>query len=673
MVQILEIVLAENAGFCYGVKRAIEIAEEAACERSIKTLGPLIHNNQEIERLKKKGIISSSSDEVKEGDTILIRSHGVGPEVIRCLEDKGCIIIDATCPNVKKIHEKAMESVKKGYQVVILGDKNHAEVRGIKSWTENSAVVVRDKSELSCVPLSEKVAVMAQTTEKEARFEELVQSLKSRVSDLKIYPTICGATRIRQQQAKELAQKVEVMIVIGGKHSSNTNKLVEICKGYKIPCYHIEEPGELQPRWFLKKALVGVTAGASTPDWIIKEVISNMEEIKEQNVLEQEQEVAQVNEQQLSEDELSFKTFQAGDLVKGKVVKVSADEVLVDIGGKAEAILPAAELAYGRINPIETISVDQEFIVEVLKEDKEGNTIVSRKKAAIDEAYNKLEKAKENDEIITATATEVVKGGLLVDVGVRGFVPASQVDRSFVEDLSVYLNKELKVKVIELDKDNRKAVLSQRIVLDEEAEREKEALWNKIEEGQVRKGVVRRLTNFGAFVDIGGIDGLLHVSEMSWGRINHPSDVVKENDEIEVYVLKLDREKGKVSLGLKQLIKSPWEEARDKYQEGMIVHGKIVRVASFGAFIELEQGVEGLAHISQLSVKRVSKVEDILSVGQEVDAKIIEFNPERKRLSLSLKDVITDKEQAEYRAFLSQQNEGSLATIGELIKQSKEL
>lgn len=655
----MKIVLAEHAGFCYGVKRAIQMAEEAALVKPVKTLGPLIHNKQETQRLKVKGIISSSLEEIKEDEIVLIRSHGVGPEIITHLENRGCKIIDATCPNVKKVHDKAREAAQEGYQVVILGDIEHAEVQGIKGWAGDKAVVVSDKTEIADTELTSKVAVLAQTTEKETRFRDLVQYLETKVDDLKIYPTICGATRIRQQEAKELAQKADIMIVIGGKHSSNTNKLVEICRGYDVPCYHIEEPGDLQSSWFRGKALVGITAGASTPDWIIKEVVGKMEDIKEQNT--QEQEIGNV------------KAYQNGELVNGKVVKISADEVLVDIGGKAEAILPAAELSYQRVDPNENVSVGEEILVEIIKEDKEGNIIVSRKKAALDEAYNKLEAAMEKDEIVTASVIEVVKGGLLVDVGVRGFVPASQVERSFVEDLSVYLNKELKMKVIELDKEKNKAVLSQRKVLDEEAEEAQKALWAQIEEGQVRKGVVSRLANFGAFVDIGGIDGLLHVSEMSWGRIAHPSEVVNENDEIEVYVLKVDREKGKVSLGLKQLIKSPWEKASEKYQEGMIVHGKIVRTAPFGAFIELEPGIEGLAHISQLSVKRVSKVEEFVSVGQEVDAKVIEFNPDKKRLSLSLKDVITDKEQAEYRAYINQQAEGSLATIGELIKQNNNM
>jgi len=375
-----------------------------------------------------------------------------------------------------------------------------------------------------------------------------------------------------------------------------------------------------------------------------------MEEIKEQLDAAEEQ-MPSMN------DDTYFRSFQTGDLVKGKVVKVTSDEVLIEIGGKSEGIVPNSELAYRKVDPRELVAVGDELLVEVLKEDKEGNIILSRKRAVLDEALDKLEKAKAEGSILTARVTEVVKGGLVADVGIRGFVPASQVDRSFVEDLSQYLGKDLRLKVLDMDRDAKKVVLSQKIVLEEEYQQQKKAIWSELAEGQTRKGTVKRLAAFGAFVDLGGVDGLLHVSEMSWTHVKDPAQIVKVGDELEVYILKIDREKEKVSLTLKQLLKSPWELAQEKYQVGQVCEGKVVRIVPFGAFIELEPGLEGLAHISQLSAKRVNKVEDVLKAGQLVKAKILEINEEKKRISLSLKEVETDTEKAEYQAYLEQQPE----------------
>lgn len=747
----MKIILAEHAGFCFGVKRAIEMAEETAQKQKVICWGPLIHNRQETDRLEKMGIITGKEENPCAGtngnEAVIIRTHGVGPGVITRLKEEGREVIDATCPHVKKAQSAAIEARQEGYRVIILGDKNHAEVRALQEWTDDTAIVVGSWHDLEGMELPERVAVMAQTTEKEARFHDLVSYLKEKAPQVKVLSTICAATQLRQNTALELARSVEMMVVVGGRHSSNTRKLSEVCRDVNSNTYLIEEAGELNPCWLEGKKTIGITAGASTPAWIIKEVIQKMENYMEQKESigveerkpdkdsqdelriktestaaittadeqaetvntessmgqeqvseaeqkgEEESEVPQGEETLGQEEEtrdlrssdeqmqdqdiqdmhgqLDFRSYKPGDIVKGSVVKVSADEVLVDIGGKSEGIVPAEQFAHRRVDPRDYVLPGQEILVEVLKEDKEGNILLSYKRARLEEALSKLEEAREKGEIITAPVIQVVKGGLLVDAGIRGFVPASQVERFFVEDLNQYLNKELRLKVVELDRKNKKAVLSQRAVFEEEYQRQKDALWSELEEGQTRKGTVRRLANFGAFVDLGGIDGLLHVSEMGWGRINKPSDVVQEGDEIEVYVSRIDRSKGKVSLSLKGLLEDPWNKMLDKYRAGMVIEGTVVRTAPFGAFIELEKGIDGLAHISQLSTKRVNKVEDVVNVGQQVTAKITEVDPEKKRISLSLKDVVTDAEKAEYEKIMEHQPQ-DVVTIGEILKDNKE-
>lgn len=689
----MKILVAENAGFCFGVKRAIELAENGAKSGKIKTIGPLIHNNKEIERLESLGVYSSGLDEIEANDTVLIRTHGVGPEIYEELAKKSARTIDATCPFVSKAQQMATQAINEGYQVIILGNQEHPEVQGICSWTGNTALVVKSWHDLKdAAELPDRVAILAQTTEKEEKFLELAEHLRVRVKDLKIIDTICTATKLRQQAVEKLAQQVDVMLIIGDKHSSNTRKLWEICQKHNTPGYLIEDPVELQANWFLGKNSVGISAGASTPAWIVEEVKKKMEELKEQlatveettgtpaeqaetTVGNDEAAGAQAgnNEQMPSlDDDIYFRDFQPGDLVKGKVVKVTADEALVEIGGKSEGILRNTEFTYRKVDPREVVAVGDEILVEVLKEDKEGNILLSRKRAAIEEAYNKLEQANNNNEIITAKVTEVVKGGLVVDVGVRGFVPASQVERAYVEDLSQYLNLELQLKIIELNRDAKKVVLSRRVVLEEEYQKQREALWNELAEGQVRKGTVKRLTSFGAFVDLGGIEGLLHVSEMSWTHVKSPADVVKEGDELEVYIIKVDRENERISLSLKNLLKSPWELAQEKYKAGMICEGKVARIVPFGAFIELEPGVDGLVHISQLANKRVNKVEDVLKAGETVKVKILEIDPEKQRISLSIKEAAADLESSEVQAFIEQQpEEEASVTIGEILQEDE--
>jgi (E)-4-hydroxy-3-methyl-but-2-enyl pyrophosphate reductase len=691
--RLLKIIIAEHAGFCFGVRNAVLTAEKAARNGPVFSLGPLIHNQQETTRLEKLGV--KEKIDTKQESSVLIRTHGVGPQVYTKLKKQGQKIIDATCPHVRKAQMAAKEAQEQGYQVFVLGDKNHAEVQGIVAWTEDKAVVIASLEELKKLELQDRVALLAQTTETENRFNELISYLQTKVTDLKILPTICSATRIRQAVAAKLAQEVDLMIVVGGQHSSNTKKLTEICQKY-VSTYQVEKAQDLQFCWFQNKKKVGVTAGASTPDWIIKEVVEQMEEFKENNQgenteeikVENQGETIKQNQEEIEEttsektdeltqstvnldDQISIQTFQPGDLVKGTVVQVSSEEALIDIGGKSEGVLPVTEFTNYKADLNKELQVGEEILVEVIKKDKEGNIILSRKKAYFNEVMDKLEQAQKAGEIIEAPVTDIVKGGLLVDVGVRGFVPASQVERFFVKDFKEYLQKTLRLKVLELDKEKRKVVLSQRVVLEEEYKKQKAALLSELAEGQTRKGIVKRLTNFGAFVDLGGIDGLLHVSELGWGRVNHPSDVVQEGDEVEVYVLNVDPEKEKVSLSLKELLPDPWQETVKKYKVNSIVTGKIVRIVSFGAFVELEPGLDGLVHISKISKQRIEKVSDVLKVGQEIKVKIMEIDPDKKRFSLSIKDVVADEEETKYASYLQQQDSQDTVTIGDLIKENQ--
>ncbi|MDD2432335.1 MAG: bifunctional 4-hydroxy-3-methylbut-2-enyl diphosphate reductase/30S ribosomal protein S1 [Clostridia bacterium] len=679
----MEIIVAEHAGFCFGVRNAVLTAEETARNGPVFSLGPLIHNQQETARLEKLGI--KEKTELTEEGSVLIRTHGVGSHVYSQLKKQGRKIVDVTCPHVRKAQMVAKEAHEQGYQVFILGDKSHAEVQGIVAWTENKAMVIASLEELKKVELQDKVALLAQTTEKETRFKELVNYLETKDIDLKILPTICSATRIRQTVAAKLAQEVNLMIVVGGQHSSNTKKLAEICQKY-VPTYQVEKAQDLQFCWFQNKFKVGVTAGASTPDWIIKEVVEQMEEFNENMQGENTEKTMDVNQGEAMEqnqkeeltsnavnldEQISIQTFQPGDLVKGTIVQVSSDEALIDIGGKSEGILPVTEFTNYKIDLTEELQVGEELLVEMVKKDKEGNIILSRKKAYFNEIMDKLEQVQKADEIIEAPVTEIVKGGLLVDVGIKGFVPASQVERFFVKDFKEYLQKTLRLKILELDKEKRKIVLSQRVVLEEEHEKQKAALLSELAEGQTRKGVVKRLTNFGAFVDLGGLDGLLHVSELGWNRVNHPADVVQEGDEIEVYILKVDSEKEKVSLSLKELLLDPWQEAIKKYTVNSIVTGKVVRIVAFGAFVELEPGLDGLVHISKIAKQRIEKVSDVLEIGQEIKVKIMGIDPERKRISLSIKDVVADEEETKYASYLQQQDSQDTVTIGDLIKENQ--
>lgn len=637
--------IAPHAGFCFGVKMAIQKGEELVKSGHvpIATLGPLIHNPQEVRRLESLGIYARDTFEEISEKTVLIRTHGVAPSVYDEAAKRGLELYDCTCPFVNKVQKIAHEHSQDGYLVLILGNRNHPEVQGILGWAGEKGIAFQDIAELEQVELRGcKVCLVAQTTENLERFEEAVKMLKQyEISQLAVFNTICSATRERQNAALELAGTVDFMLVIGGLNSANTQKLANICRQNGCRTEHVESVDEIDIRWFDNVENVGITAGASTPDWIIREVIFKMEELTMEQGLESYGVVGDIG---------------IHDIVTGTVVKIDNDEVLVDIGGKSEGIIPIRELSFTKnVNPEEIVKVGDEIRVMVIKEENnEGNVLLSKKRVDQVEAVEKLEALYNEGAVIEAPVVDVVKGGVIVDIGTRGFVPASRLDIKYIEDIKSFVGQTLKFKIIKFEPEARKIVLSRREILEEEEKARKEQVWASIEEGQTRKGTVRRLAAFGAFVDLGGVDGLLHVSEMGWGRVKNPGDVVKVGQEIEVYILAIDQEKGKISLGLKQLIANPWDTAAEKYAVGNEVSGKVVRIVPFGAFVMLEDGVDGLVHISQISWDRVEKVEDALQIGQEISAKVLELDVENKKISLSIKQM-TEKPAKEAPAAVAEE------------------
>jgi (E)-4-hydroxy-3-methyl-but-2-enyl pyrophosphate reductase len=653
---VLIVKRAEKAGFCFGVKRALDMAERTVETSSAVSLGPLIHNQQVVKRLEDRGIqVVNALEEAKADQALIIRSHGVAPSVYQNAENERIKIVDATCPFVQKAQSLAAESAKLGQQVIVVGDKHHPEVQGILGWAGIMAIPIQTVEEARELPFYPHLAVLAQTTQLAESFAEIVEELKQHTENLTVHNTICNATAERQKSARELAEVVDVMIVVGGRNSANTRKLSTIC-AERTKTYLIETADELEHVWFAEASSAGLTAGASTPDWIIEEVYKKMSEMNDDGM-------------DMASWDASFQELHLGALVTGKVVKITNDEVFVDIGWKSEGVIPLAELRVARqTRPEEVVSIGDEITAVVIRvENSEGHTVLSKRKADEAGAQERLKKLAESKEEIQANVIDVVKGGLVVDVGMRGFVPASQIQLGYVEDLNQFMGQTLRLRMIEFDPAKRKVILSQKAILEEEKVEKRKHLLETLHEGDTVSGVVRRMADFGVFVDIGGLDGLLHISDMSYSRIKHPSEILQVGDNVEVQVLKLDQGTGKLSLGLKQLKQSPWEQAAQKYPLGSIVNGKVVRIVTFGAFVQLEDGVDGLIHISQISEHRINKVEEVLKVGDLVSAKVIECKPEAKRISLSIREGIAEANKAQNQEALAEQPEVKSMTIGDAL------
>ncbi len=641
----MEIILDENAGFCFGVKKAVDKAFKEADnkhDRKIYTYGPLIHNNQVITKLKELGIQSVNEiEELNDSDSeLIIRSHGIAEEKYRVFEEKGFKYIDCTCPYVSAIHKKVKDYYQKGYKIFIVGDKDHPEVIGTNGWCEYSAHILDDEKVVDKLPIYDKICLVAQTTITKRNWDSVVDAIQKKYKNAIIFNTICSATEKRQESAEQLSKNVDCMIIIGSKESSNTNKLYHICKNNCENAYHIENAEEMPIDALKKFRKIGITAGASTPDWVIKEVIGKMQEIND-NVIENQ-------ETMMEEYEKTMRRINSGETVKGSVIMVTDNEVMVNIGYKSDGIIKKEDYTWEPdVNLKDLIKAGDEIEVVIVSiNDGEGNVVLSKKLFDAEKNWHKIEAAFNDKTPIEGIVREIVRGGAIVELmGIRGFMPASHFDIRYSEDLSGYVNTRVKVNVIEFDPEKRKVVVSRKLLLKKEQEINEKAVWETIEAGQKLTGEVKRLTDFGAFVDIGGVDGLIHISELSWSRVKHPSEVVKPGNKVEVVVLSVDKDKRKISLGLKQLLPEPWAAAGDKYKVGDIVEVKVLRFSNFGAFVELEAGIDGLVHISQISDKRISKPADVLNIGDIVKAKIIDIKPEEKKISLSIRELIETTEE----------------------------
>ena len=628
-----KIILASHAGFCFGVRRAVETAAAAA---PAITLGPIIHNPQMVAELERDGVVSVPDTEaVPEGARVVIRSHGVGRSEIDRLLSKRCDIRDATCPFVKRIHDMAAEASAAGIRVIVIGEREHPEVAGILGWTNGMGYTVMTEADINALPEMDRALVVSQTTMVREVCDHLKELIGRRVQHMDYHATICPATQDRQDEAVQIASRADVMIIIGGRQSSNSKKLYHLAKRYCERSYFIETAAELANIRIHASDIIGITAGASTPDCIIKEVVARMNDI-EKKVLEDTQEQAAMS---MEDVEKTLVQLRPGQVVTGTVVQITDDEVCVNVGYKADGLVKKSDLSST------DVKVGDEIEVEVVKvNDGEGNVLLSQKNIINRKAWEDIVAKQEAGEFVEGVGKEAVKGGLLADVmGVRTFIPASQLSLRYVEKIDEFVGQPMTLKIIEIDKAKKRIVASRKAVLvAEEAERKKE-LWNNLEVGSIVKGTVRRLADFGAFVDIGGIDGLVHVTDLSWGRVKHPSDVVSVGQEIDVKILNVDPERERVSLSYKQTQPRPWTVAGEKYPVGSIVEGKVVRITTFGAFVELEPGLDGLVHISQCALTRIAKVEDAVNVGDIVRVKVLDVNTEAKRISLSIREVLEDE------------------------------
>lgn len=633
-----EIIRANHSGFCFGVKRAIDKTEEQIREKKDKrifTCGPLIHNRYVTDGLSARGVNSiDHPKEAETGDVIIVRSHGEGKDFYSEAEAKGLEIVDATCPFVSKIHQLVKEAFDAGKKIVIIGDKNHPEVVGINGWCNHQGIMVNSAEDAESIKQGP-VFVVCQTTIKIELLQEILAVFDAHHVAYDVHNTICNATRERQDSCDALSKEVDGMVIIGGKDSSNTRKLYEISKKNCNKSYFVENIQDLPLKELQKCNKIGVAAGASTPECVIKEVIANMSEMitSEKNSMEDF----------MDEIDASLRLPRSGEIVDGKVHQVTEKEVIVNMGCKKDGILPVEEITLEEGQKLTDLFKEgDEIQAKVVKtDDGDGGILLSKKKLEINEHWNEINDALENKSTINVKVVKQVNGGVIaVYKEVSGFIPLSQLSDKFVENADEFLGQTLDVRVTRVDQRRGRVVFSHKIILSEEKQKLIAAIWEGLNVDDIVEGTVMRFTDYGAFVDLGGIDGLLHISEISWGKLKHPQEVLKIGDTVKVKILSMNEEKGKISLGLKQTMPEPWSVIEENYQVGQIVSGKVVQIKEYGAFIELEPGLDGLVHISEVAHKRVTNIADELSIGQDVDAKILEIDTERKRISLSIKETL---------------------------------
>lgn len=636
----MNVTVAKSAGFCFGVDRAVKVVYSLLDEgKKVYTLGPIIHNPQMIEELNARGVtILDTIENAPKDGTIVIRAHGIPREITDTLQQEQYCFVDATCPFVAKIHSLVEKAVEQGQGVFIFGDPNHPEVIGIRGHCDGECFIFQNHREFDDFTnnfpkwKNKPVTVVVQTTFNVAEFKNCLKILKRVYTNATIFDTICNATVSRQSEAVELAKKSDLMVIIGGKHSSNTVKLFDVCKDL-CDTVLVESADELPLEKVRAANNVSITAGASTPAAIIKEVlhIMSVEKIEEMN-----ENFAEMLEE-------SLKSFDTNDKVHGVVVGVYPNEVTVDVGRKQAGFIPANELSSDpNAKPEDLVKVGDELDLLIMRtNDQEGTIMLSKKRLDAQKGWEVIAQAEEEGTVVTGVVTEIIKGGVIaVTNGVRVFIPASQATASRGDSLDELLKKEVQFRIIEVNRSRRRAVGSIRSVLKDLRKEEAEKFWAEAEEGKEYEGVVKSITNYGAFVDLGGIDGMVHISELSWNRIKHPTEVVNVGDSVKVYIKKLDHENGKISLGYKKAEDNPWEILKEQYPVGTVTDVTIVGMTAFGAFARIIPGIDGLIHISQIANQRIEKPQDVLKIDEVVKAKITEIDFDKKRVSLSIRATL---------------------------------
>ncbi|MDE6835126.1 MAG: bifunctional 4-hydroxy-3-methylbut-2-enyl diphosphate reductase/30S ribosomal protein S1 [Ruminococcus sp.] len=638
-----KITVANSAGYCFGVDRAVKMVyNELDKGAKVATFGAIIHNQDVVNDMTARGVrIVNSVDELRPDETVVIRSHGVGRNIYEQIKQKGNRLLDATCPFVSKIHKIVEEKSKEDCFILIVGDSEHPEVQGIVGHCDQNYSVFKDNFELKHFfenldeNFKKTIAFVAQTTYNILVWEKCLKEIPPHIPVV-ISDTICNATEARQTDARELAKKSDIMIVVGGKHSSNTVKLYDVCRKY-CRTYHIENSAELESLNIPVAENIGITAGASTPAYIIKEVLTKMAEIEKETIQEEE------NFQELLDK--SFKKIHTGEKVKAIVESVNNTEVVVSLGTKHTGYVKLEDLTDDITKkPEDIVSVGEEIELVVIKvNDAEGTVSLSKKKVDEQAGYEKIVSAKEEGTVLEGIVQHVVNKGVTLNIyGVRVFIPASHTGLPRGAELDQLLKKKVEFKIIEVTEGRKRAVGSIKAVQTAQKEEAKNKFWESASIGDTFTGKVKSLTNFGAFVDLGGIDGMVHISELSWKRLKHPSEVVSIGDTLDVYIKDLDKESGRISLGYRKNEENPWEIFMNTYKVGDVVNATVVSITTYGAFAQIIDGVDGLIHISKIADRKVENVKDVLSVGDEVTVKITSIEEDRNRVSISIRDVIED-------------------------------
>ena len=643
----MDIIRAEHSGFCFGVERAIEAAfaeaDKAETGCRIFTCGQIIHNQSVTDRLVEKGVgMIDSLDEASTGDIVIVRSHGEPEEFYRSAEEKGIRLVDTTCVFVTKIHKLVKEAHLEGRPVIIVGSRHHQEVMATDGWCGYTAIIIESAQEAERMSAEIRASidrsgkeplVVCQTTIRAELLSSILKVLDNESIEYRIKNTICNATRDRQESCAELASRVDAMIVVGGKNSSNSKKLYEIAARLCPNSHFIQNADELELQSIKKYNKIGLIAGASTPEWIIEEVISRMT-INEENISMQDL-MGHIDEQ--------LRLPKPGEIIEGTVVQVRDNEVIVNMGRKKDGILRADEVVLEEGQTLSDLyKVDDSIQAKVIKsDDGEGGILLSKKRLLAEENYDELVEAMENETSINVTVIRSVNGGVIASFKeVTGFIPVSLLSDRYVEKTDEFIGQSMDVKVLRVDARKNKAVFSRKKAIAEEKKRAAEEIWNNLNVGDIVEGKVMRFTNYGAFVDIGGLDGLLHISQISWGKVSHPGEAFKVGDIINVQILALDKEQGKISLGYKFNRPEPWSLVGTEYNIGDVIEGKVVQIQKYGAFVEIEAGLDGLVHISEIANKRVEQVSDELVVGQDVTVKIVDVDYDNRRISLSIKQAM---------------------------------